>query len=849
MESSGQHFAAASPSSQAAPGRQGIDFFEESSSWQPLRGGGKGGPPSGSADQNLHADGHALVSPPSAHSSRSTTPGPDGPRMPDASALGSLLGTERAGSSSSSSGGNDGGDGSSSSVTLGGLDPALVDAERLRQEQEDLIDNETNLWRLRNFSIPVFYCILGFALRYPTVALRRFMIDTLHVAPAMQSLVVGVVMYLPFSMKIFFAFLSDGVPILGQRRKPYMLGGVIMAAAAWITLGALEKPSIDVTAMLLFIATLGIVWCDTMVDTLVVERMRHEHGPQVGKMQTLCWMLRYGGMFVGILVGGWLLRYGSVPPSHIFLSLGCVLIIVLFPSMIPLADEGMRNADGTVQEPPAFSENVERIWQAVQLNSIWKPMIFVYIWNILPNDGDAWVNFLLKKLRFSDDEYSYILAIGTLSGALGALLYRTCLRNTPLHPIFYVTIIVSALLSCIPFLLIFRVNRDWGLPDFAFAMGNEVINDVAGFIMYMPVLIMCSKLCPDQVEGSVYALTCVVNNIGAQIAMNFSSLLTDEFNITLENYDNLWQLHLVVVLFMFIPLFFVPLTPNRPGDGNPDEVRRLADRVELKLNARRAKRQSMKIAAAAAGSSSEAAATGSVLAVAEEQADAAAASSLSSSLAAAEARATEASAAGRALSPAPAGTPPGAGAPGEESSGDENNHGALAGESLIRRRRGDGDSADPAGAGAGAGAPASAGSSSSSLADDDESAPVAPVGETAPLTGTQSRSDDSVSTPNREHDGDAAAAAPNASGRRCCAACSCCEPLDEEEVVVDEAAVTDAQWAVEEQKLANDLVSLREKASTMVQPSSKYGGGLFLTVIFGSLLWSTGDAAWRLSHI
>ena len=276
--------------------------------FSPLPGGGKGGPPSSTPDQNPHVDGYALIRPPSLAnsrsgsraSSRSATPapgagGPDAPSLPDSTTFGSLLGR-----ANTTTGGSDGaptaGDGSASGsrgehgVSLDGLSPEAIAAQRLQQEEDDLVDQETNFWRLRNFSIPVFYFILGFALRYPTVALRRFMIAYLKVSPAMQSLVVGVVMYLPFSMKIFFAFLSDGVPILGQRRKPYMIGGVIMAAAAWITLGALDAPSVDTTAMLLFVATLGIVWTDTMVDTLVVERMRHEHGSQVGKMQTLCWM-------------------------------------------------------------------------------------------------------------------------------------------------------------------------------------------------------------------------------------------------------------------------------------------------------------------------------------------------------------------------------------------------------------------------------------------------------------------------------------------------------------------------------------------------------------------------------
>jgi hypothetical protein len=437
-------------------------------------------------------------------------------------------------------------------------------------------------------------------------------------------------------------------------------------------------------------------------------------------------------MFAGILIGGWTLQYGKVHPQIIFLSLGLVLLCLLLPALFPLADEGMRNPDGSAMEPPAFDENVSRIWSAVQLDSIWQPMIFVYIWNVLPNDGDAWVNYLMKKLHFSDEEYSYILAIGTLSGALGAFLYRACLRNTPLHPIFYSTIAISALLSCIPFILIFRLNRSWDLPDFAFALGNEVINDVAGFIMYMPVLIMCSKLCPNQVEGSVYALTCVVNNIGNQIAMNFSSMLTDEFGITLDNYDNLWQLHLLVVLLMFVPMLFVWLTPNKPGDGNPDELRRSADRLQVVLNSRRGKRMLL-------------------------------------SRSRAHSRARE----------------------------DSEEEDAAETGALLHRRR-----------------------------SDVPEAPSAP---------------DAM---DRTSDGEPASEESPSSG--CCA---CCTVDADEDVEINEEDVSDAEWLRQEQEMVKQIDDFNHEASTSVQPTSFWGGTVFLVTIFGSLLWSTSHAIWRISRI
>ena len=62
----------------------------------------------------------------------------------------------------------------------------------------------------------------------------------------------------PWNLKILFAFLSDCVPIFGQRRKPYFFMGIVVQAAGWLILG-LSPASIGLMAAMIFLATLGQV--------------------------------------------------------------------------------------------------------------------------------------------------------------------------------------------------------------------------------------------------------------------------------------------------------------------------------------------------------------------------------------------------------------------------------------------------------------------------------------------------------------------------------------------------------------------------------------------------------------
>jgi hypothetical protein len=108
----------------------------------------------------------------------------------------------------------------------------------------------------------------------------------------------------------------------------------------------------------------------------------------------------------------------------------------------------------------------------------------------------------------------------------------------------------------------------------------------------MPILVMSAKLCPDHVEGTVYALTCCVNNIASQVAGNFSAWLATGYGITLSDFTSLWKLHLTVVCLSVVPLAVVWMTPERPGEGNPDDVKRVRADAEVNKVIRKHKEES-----------------------------------------------------------------------------------------------------------------------------------------------------------------------------------------------------------------------------------------------------------------
>eukprot|EP01062_Namystynia_karyoxenos_P066600 TRINITY_DN60509_c0_g1_i1.p1 TRINITY_DN60509_c0_g1~~TRINITY_DN60509_c0_g1_i1.p1 ORF type:complete len:618 (+),score=186.94 TRINITY_DN60509_c0_g1_i1:87-1856(+) len=412
--------------------------------------------------------------------------------------------------------------------------------------------------------LPALWALVGFSNNLPGTAFTRFMMDDLEIEPATQALV-GNVASLAWNFKIVLAYLSDNFPICGRRRKPYLYSGALLQLAAWGSLWLLP-PAAGATVAFNFLATLGQVTVGVMSDTLIVETMRAETAGEVGSLQSNCWIgIHFGGV-AGGLCGGFLLDYTSLGNQGVF-AINALLKATVLLLAVPLFDPLVSSASRVCAEVLAdLSQRFSDIWAAMHEACVWRPLVFIFVMGITPDSGDAFNNFLLSDdgLAFTSAQFSVLNSIGGFANGLGAWLYKRYLRETNWRVLFPCIIVLSSALSAVQLLLIFRINVDWGIPDLPFALGDSVIKSVVEQLISMPILILLAKICPEGVEGSVYALVTTVQMSGGLVGGTLSAEATKGFGITLDDFSNLWRLTLLVSCLKLLPLACVPLVPRHP---------------------------------------------------------------------------------------------------------------------------------------------------------------------------------------------------------------------------------------------------------------------------------------------
>ncbi|MBD0269361.1 MAG: MFS transporter, partial [Cyanobacteria bacterium Co-bin8] len=162
--------------------------------------------------------------------------------------------------------------------------------------------------------------ILGLA----RLAVSFFLKDDLALSPAEVAALTGIAT-LPWTIKPVFGFLSDGFPLFGYRRRPYLILSGFLGAAAWVALATVVQTGWAAIAAIT-LSSLAVAVSDVIVDSLVVERARRESQSDAGSLQSLAWGTSAVGGLITAYLGGLLLE--QVSTRTIF------AITALFPLIV-----------------------------------------------------------------------------------------------------------------------------------------------------------------------------------------------------------------------------------------------------------------------------------------------------------------------------------------------------------------------------------------------------------------------------------------------------------------------------------------------------------------------------------
>ncbi|XP_057476789.1 folate-biopterin transporter 1, chloroplastic-like isoform X2 [Actinidia eriantha] len=358
----------------------------------------------------------------------------------------------------------------------------------------------------------------------------------------------------------------------------------LLGALSWSLMATFVDSKYDAASCIL-LGSLSVAFSDVVVDSMVVERARGESQSMSGSLQSLCWgSSAFGGIlssyFSGSLVDAYGVRFVFGITALLPLITSAVAVLV---NEQPVVGPG-RGQNLSLASPGFFESskhNIIQLWHAVRQPNVFLPTLFIFLWQSTPHSESAMFFFTTNRLGFTPEFLGRVKLVTSVASLLGVGLYNGFLKNVPLRKIFLATTIIGAGLGMTQVFLVTGLNRQFGVSDEWFAIGDSLILTVLSQASFMPVLVLAARLCPQGMEATLFATLMSISNGGSVLGGLLGAGLTQLFGVTKDSFDNLAVLIILCNLSSFLPLPLLGLLPQGDTDVNPKAT---GDDIEMKSN-------------------------------------------------------------------------------------------------------------------------------------------------------------------------------------------------------------------------------------------------------------------------
>lgn len=379
--------------------------------------------------------------------------------------------------------------------------------------------------------------------------LQFFLKETLQFTPS-QIAAWMAILIIPWTIKPLYGLVSDFLPIMGSRRKSYLLIMNLLAAGGFVMLlGA--GTSINAVVIALLVAAFGTAFSDVVTDALMVEQGRITG--KTAQFQGSQWMWMAMASIFSSVLGGYLCEWFA-PEKALSVAAG---ITIFAPLMVFVAAWLLIKDEPATVSVDQFKSTGRSYLEVFKSRKIIFVALFIAFWNFSPGFGTPFYFYMTDVLKFNQSFIGQLGAIGSVAQVLGALAF-TWWFAPKLSTLNLVKIsIVIGFVGTLAYLLIGGV---WSAIIVTFIVG------LASQVAFLTVMGVAAQACPKNAEGFAFAALMSISNLAGQGSSNFGAYLYDNvFNSSMT--PLIW----VSAIFTLATFAFIPLLKRVENDPNAKE--------------------------------------------------------------------------------------------------------------------------------------------------------------------------------------------------------------------------------------------------------------------------------------
>jgi MFS family permease len=356
---------------------------------------------------------------------------------------------------------------------------------------------------------------------------------------------------LPWMIKPAYGLLSDFVPILGYRRRTYLLLANLLAGVAFCWAFGVTSPKTLLAALVL--TGVGVAVSDVVVDALMVES-----GQRTGRVKLFQGIQWACISFAGVgsaLAGGWLCDH--YPPGRAFRVASVVGVVVAGAiGVLSWLLVRERRARLDLENLRLTGRGVLAAFTSVRL---WLVLLYLLLAHFNPGTETPKYLHQTENLHFSQAVSGRMDAMAAAGWFVGATLFATVVA--PRFSTRGGLVIGLAAFGAGPLAFLFMHDvLTASVANFLFGVGYMLGN--------LAMLSLAAEHCPKRTEAFTFAAMMSALNFAMKGADYTGSYLYEQVL-----HKQFWPLPIISAAITLVALALVPLLPHGEGAAAANDTK------------------------------------------------------------------------------------------------------------------------------------------------------------------------------------------------------------------------------------------------------------------------------------
>jgi MFS family permease len=317
---------------------------------------------------------------------------------------------------------------------------------------------------------------------------------------------------LPWMIKPLYGLVSDYLPLLGYRRKSWLMLVNLLGASGFLWLSGLTDSGTLITALTL--TAFGTAASDVIIDALMVEK-----GAETGltaRFQGTQWFWFKLSAVITALLGGFLAA-NFKPATALHLA---ATFTMLAPIAVLTAGYFLVREQPSRVDLEQMKETTASMWAAIRSPRLQLAAAFLMLWCFSPGFGAPLYFHMVDRLQFDQQFIGQLSAFAALGGVVGAWLFGHLLarRSVAVQANVAIAAAVAAVLAYLTLAQPSAYAQTIAAPlNATVGMLNQI-----GALMIFSV---AARACPPRAEGFTFAMMMSIYNGTEQLSSVIGSQL------------------------------------------------------------------------------------------------------------------------------------------------------------------------------------------------------------------------------------------------------------------------------------------------------------------------------------